>query len=107
MQFFLPFAESPKQAEDTLTAITSFVESQTSGVDPSRGIFRLKFRHNGVDEEAEVGKTFEVTGEPVVAILKGITYLVCTPNRGVLRGFPILVGEKEVRQVEDFETASA
>jgi hypothetical protein len=29
-------------------------------------------------------------------------YLVCTPNRGVLRGMPLLVGKGDALQVEDF-----
>ena len=52
---------------------------------------------------ATVGEIEPLGGETVVAILDSNTYLVCTPNRGVLRGMPIMVGKQEVFDVEDFE----
>jgi hypothetical protein len=41
--------------------------------------------------------------EYVVAILKSNAYRVCTHNRGVVRGEPILVGLNEVRRIEHFD----
>jgi len=42
------------------------------------------------------------TGEQLVAILESNAYLLCTMNRGVARGEPILVGKSEVVRIEDF-----
>ena len=50
----------------------------------------------------EVGKPDPRNGELVIAILESITYLVCTPNRGVLRGMPILIGKSELKDIADF-----
>jgi hypothetical protein len=44
-----------------------------------------------------------MNGEIVVAILESNAYLVCTPNRGVLRDVPMMVGKHEGTWVEDFE----
>ena len=41
--------------------------------------------------------------EEVVAILESYTYLVCTYNRGVFRGEPVLVGKEEVKKIINFE----
>jgi hypothetical protein len=47
----------------------------------------------------------ETGSEPVIAICynpsRGL-YLVCKPTRGALRGISILVGQSQVRDVEDF-----
>ena len=50
----------------------------------------------------EVGKPDPRNGELVVAILESIIYLVCTPNRGVLRGMPLLIAESELTDITDF-----
>ena len=39
----------------------------------------------------------------VVAILESYTYLVCTYNRGVFGGEPVIVGKEEVKKIIDFE----
>lgn len=48
-------------------------------------------------------KRDQVEGEEVVAIFRSNAYLVCTANRGVVRGLPILVGRDEVRNLVLFE----
>lgn len=68
-----------------------------------RRIFRLTFRDKGKECQAEVGKQTPMNGEVVVAILESNTYLVCTPNRGVLRDMPMMVGKHEGTWAEDFE----
>lgn len=40
----------------------------------------------------EVCSEHALTGEPVFAILESNSYLLCTPNRGVLGGTPVLAG---------------
>jgi hypothetical protein len=66
-------------------------------------IFSIAYRHNGKEYYNEVGKVDKESGEVVIAILDSVTYLVCTPNRGVLRGAPIMVGKEEVHNVISFE----
>jgi hypothetical protein len=83
-----------------------------------RRIFRLGYLHDGKHEEAEVGvphpygkkmdwDEFEEVGDPgptlVILEVDGGPYLVCTPNRGVLRDPPILVGGGEPYEVIYFE----
>ena len=52
---------------------------------------------------SEVGKPDDRVNEEVVAILESYTYLVCTYNRGVFGGEPVLVGKEEVKKIIDFE----
>jgi hypothetical protein len=42
----------------------------------------------------------------VIAILEtnAMAYLICTPNRGVLRGMPYFVRKDEVLSIVDFVT---
>ena len=51
----------------------------------------------------EVGENADSNNETFIAIIESNAYLICTPNREVLRGMPILVGANEARWVEDFE----
>jgi hypothetical protein len=84
-------------------------------------IFRIEYVHDGATMEAQVGEphsfghpvTFEYepdyddpkAGEFVSAIYekRGGPYVVCTENRGFIRGGPILVGAGEARRVIYFE----
>jgi len=50
-----------------------------------------------------LGKPDDRVNEEVIAILESYTYLVCTHNRGVFRGEPVLVGKEEVTVIIDFE----
>ena len=66
---------------------------------------RLDYRHDGKSMVAEVGKSDPFIGEePIMVILESNAFLVCTPNRGVLRGMPILVGTEEIIKVTDFDS---
>lgn len=92
-RFFLPFARDEKQEEQVWQSCRKFAEETTGWqVDPDQRIFSLAFTHNGEDYYAEVGQPEPLTGEPVIAILASNAYLICTPNRGVLKGMPVLVG---------------
>lgn len=94
MKFFMPAAEDQRQAESAYVAIAQFVAASL-GV--SR-IWKLSWRHNGVDMNCEVGQPlpsyYQTAGEPVLAIFDcGNLYKICTPNRGGIRGEPILAGK--------------
>jgi hypothetical protein len=95
-RFFLPFATDEKVAEEAWQSIRKFAEETTGwSVDEDQRIFSIAFTHNGEDYYAEVGQPEPQTGEPVIAILSSTAYLVCTPNHGVIRGMPLLVGYKD------------
>ena len=102
MKFFVPSAENENEAEDTYQATRKFAVENCWPV-TDRRIQAIGFRDKGRSVTAEVGKIEPITGETVVAIFESRAYLVCTPNRGVLRGMPILVGRHEISSVTDFE----
>lgn len=118
-EFFIPYMPDPEAQERTWAAIKSFAVEQHGwkGVTEAR-VFRVDYVHDGKHMEAEVGKPhpygYETTWERppprqrewVVAILEveGGPYLVCTENRGVLRGEPILVGSSEHYRVIYFDS---
>jgi hypothetical protein len=91
-EFFVPHTESRKQAEEVWQATRKFAEEQLGWAVSDRRIFRIEYRHNGKEEEAEVGKTERRQREPVMVILESQSFLVCTPTRGVAKGEPILIG---------------
>ena len=90
--FFVPGADGPDAAEEVWQATKSFAEEQTGFEVSDRRIFHVDYRHNEQDFEAQVGEVEPRTGEVCVAILESGSFLVCTENRGVARGVPILIG---------------
>ncbi|MDQ6833454.1 MAG: hypothetical protein M3008_08650 [Chloroflexota bacterium] len=104
MKFFLPGAEDDTvDAEKNYEAIKRFVEETTTWGTSKRRVFSVAYHHEGTNYVAQVGKREVRTGETVIAIFDSMTYLVCTPNRGVLRGDPIMIGENEVDSFVDFD----
>jgi len=102
MKFFVPEAENETEALSVWNATRKFAEETLGWEVSERRIFRISYRHDGKDYSVEVGKPDPRIGEVVLVILESNTYLVCTPNRGVLRGMPILVGRNEVKRTADF-----
>lgn len=103
MEFFVPHASTPEQAEEVWEATRKFAAETMEREIGIRRIFRLHYRHNGDELVAEVGKPEALAGEPVLVILEADPYLICTPNRGVARGMPILAGAGAVSRVVDFD----
>jgi hypothetical protein len=99
--FFVPGADDPELAEQVWHSTRSFAEEQTGWEVSDRRIFRVEYRHNEQDLESQVGQPEPVTGELCVAIFESNSFLVCTENRGVARGFPILIGTPE--RIVDFD----
>lgn len=104
--FFIPDVADPEDAEQVYRAIKAFAHETTGWAIGDRRIFRIRYEHNGKSLVAEVGKPDPLTGELVFAILASNSYLVCTPNRGVRRGMPILAGVPGRRSVEEFAERS-
>ncbi|MCG8433269.1 MAG: hypothetical protein MJA83_04485 [Gammaproteobacteria bacterium] len=104
MQFFIPTIKDHMQAEDIYTSVRSRLLHDGCEIDSER-YFWLTY-DDGSRHLARVGDKHDVNGETVVAIFKAKKhgwYYVCTYNRGVSRGEPILVGEKDVISVETFD----
>ena len=106
MKFFIPEAENETEALSVWKATRKFAEETLGWEVSERRIFSIAYRHNGKDYYAEVGKPDPRIRELVLVILESDTYLVCTANRGVLRGMPILVGRDEAEQIRDFQEHS-
>jgi hypothetical protein len=107
MKFFIPHTRTAEQAEEAVRAVRLFLAEQDFPTRPRR-FWKLDFRHNGEDYALEVGAMHPDLGEPVLLILEASDrpcYYVCTPNRGVLRGEPYLVGLTHARAVP-FEEGS-
>lgn len=105
MKFFVPAAKDDVEAERVYEATKTFAATQTGFSVGPRRIFSISYHHEGTDFYAEVGQHHERIGEVVVAILdtnSGV-YLVCSANRSVLRGEPMLVGKHGVKSATDFE----
>ncbi|TIO52980.1 MAG: hypothetical protein E5X80_04980 [Mesorhizobium sp.] len=87
--FFVPAASDLKQAKQVLEAVAKFNHLK----DPDC-FYSINYTHNSKRERATVGEHHVVNGEVVIFILKaadgGGPYLICTENRGVARGGPIL-----------------
>lgn len=118
--FFLPGSENDHDlAERNYSAIKKFAEKQGCWRVSGRRVFRIDYVHNGKDMHAQVGEPHPYghpfsweympgiddprAGEFVVVILEteGGPYLVCTHNRGVFQGEPILV--RQPHAVIDFD----
>jgi hypothetical protein len=102
--FFVPYAEDAKTAENVWDATCKFVSAPLS----SRRVRSLQWSHNNKTYRVEVGKPapsyFQTGIEPVVVIAdSGHVLYICTWNRGVMRGDPILCSEQSVLEIEYFD----
>ncbi|MBZ5736926.1 hypothetical protein [Nocardioides mangrovi] len=102
MKFFVPTASDDDEAEHVWAATRVFARDQLGWEVTDRRIFQINYHHEGKPYVAEVGEPDPRTGETVLAILESNAFLVCTRNRGVVRGEPILIGPEEVRTITDF-----
>lgn len=106
MKFFLPAATTDEMRDSAYQQIRAHLAKELGAELSLRRIQWLAYKHNGKNFAAEVGKE-ESGGEGVViAILFDqirSLYLICTPERGVVRGAPILVGSHDVQGVTDFD----
>ncbi len=94
MKFFVPAAEDDAQAERVYKSIAEFVKAPIN----DERIWKLEWIHNSMSMQCEVGKPmpsyYETGDDPVLAIFDcGNFYIICTTNRGGVRGEPILAGK--------------
>ena len=100
---------SLEQSANTYEAVKKFLQQQGAGQLSNRRIESIKFRDHQKDVEATVGKVCALNMEQVAAILYAPgrrLYHVRTHNRGLYRGYSILVGEHEVWSTIDFDDSS-
>ena len=103
MKFFIPKAKDSKHAQEIYNKAKKFCEYQNGWKIRDTKIYVLRYRHNGLEHIAQVG-TLDYTNGLVVCIFESeVTYLVCTPYRGVVKGHPMLVGRNEVSDIEYFD----
>lgn len=98
-KFFVPLAKSDAEAEEVYRSVVKFAEETTGWPIEKDRIYSLAYTHNGQRYNAVVGANEPRTGELVIAILKSTAYLICTPNRGVVEGMPILADPREAEAV--------
>lgn len=90
-KFFLPSARDEEMGEKAYLEIKANVEGHPWKIASDR-IFAVDHKHDGKLIHSEVGEIEPENGETVVAIFRAIDgpFLVCTTNRGVARGLPML-----------------
>ncbi len=103
MEFFVPACDSAEEAEKVWEATRTFAQENLGWEVSGKRIFRITGVHDGKAIDCEVGKAEPYEGNMVIAILESNAYLVCTANRGVLRGEPILVGREEAGSIIEFD----
>lgn len=104
MKFFVPTENDPEKAEELYQAIKKFAAETKGWAIGERRIRSITFRDGGYIVQALVGRPEPSKGGIVIAILESENYLVCTRDRGVLKGEPVMVGKHEVTDSEDFES---
>jgi hypothetical protein len=106
MKFFIPGIDDREQEQRILEAIRINLAEEGGSKLSNRKIFSLHYIHERKKQSAQVGMLSSVNHEQVKAILDEPgrkLYNVCTNNRGVIRGTPILIGYDEVQLVFDFD----
>jgi hypothetical protein len=107
MKFFIPHARDDSEAEHVYEASKKFCEQQTGWRVLPKRIYALRYRHDGKEYFAQVGSEDPTEGLVICIFESEVTYFVCTPNRGVARGDPILVGKGEVSDIQIFDDEEA
>lgn len=107
--FFVPDVTDAETAEGvwqgTRTGLSGAKGPLASWDITERRIYSISYTHEGKRLIATVGDAEpRAGGQTVVVILESEAYLICTYDRGVRRGEPILVGRTEVERVTDFDT---
>jgi|SRR5437879_1411829 len=103
MKFFVPHAKDEIQANQIYASSKKFCEDQTGWRVLPKKVRALRYRHDGSEYLAAVGAQDYSEGEVLCIFESEVTFLICTANRGVFRGFPILVGRQEVSDIEHFD----
>jgi len=109
-EFQVHGAEDDEEAEEVWQGTRQWVEENRGKVTDKR-IYSIRY-YDGDDDtthEVSIGDPVPHVGEPAVAIYESEAkdmHLICTPNRGVIRGMPVMVGNHDVRSVTEFDSGS-
>ncbi len=101
MKFFIPGTKDDDHAERLYANIKKHNSDNVEIT--SRRIFAIDYIHNDSTFHNEVGKPDPIIDDIVLAILETESvYFVCTINRGVVRGEPIIVDSENILCITDF-----
>ncbi|MBN1186821.1 MAG: hypothetical protein JXB49_31375 [Bacteroidales bacterium] len=104
MKFFLPYIPDSKQAEVTYIEIKTRVSEQMHANITTRRIFSIDYERDQKKYHIEIGQIIKDVKEIAFTIFECANmYYVCTSNRGVVRGMPLIIDNYEIRLVTDFE----
>ena len=107
-EFFVPHAESAEQAEKVWKATKKFLEQDGGYRVTERRLYAVNYSHNGRKYRDVVGGLSQLAGEEVLVILEDSNvFLICTKNRGVLRGGPVMAGRHWDAQETEFDALPA
>lgn len=109
MNFFVPEVISGERADRLYSLVKARIAQEYCATLSTRRIYGLQWQPGYVTHSALIGEPTTFNKEVVVAILYEEArdlYYVCTPNRGVLRGRPILIWASCVTGAVDFEMLS-
>jgi len=106
MTFFVPSTKDEAEAEKVYDILRRKLAAQHRYEASPDRIYELEYEETGHRSVLTVGKSDFTLGEVVVAIFRADDrYLVCTPNRGLLKGQPMVVGDWLVLRTEAFDPA--
>ncbi|TYT60861.1 hypothetical protein [Natrialba swarupiae] len=112
-EFFIPHAEDADEAEEVFEATAKFVEKQRGEVKREPRIYSVKYYDGDTDQtyEVSVGGNVPKVGEPAISIYESASdsfdvYYICTLNRAVAQGVPVMIGKNNVKRVEYFDEES-
>lgn len=107
MKFFVPGTKNDQEAENVYGILRKKMTQHRYQPNDAR-IYEIAFEDNGQTITETVGKHSSIASEPIVAIFETEdVYLICTTNRGILRGMPLLAGKWATVRAEPFEADAA
>jgi hypothetical protein len=104
MKFFIPIIKDEKQFESVYKSIKDFAHDSMGWTIENDRIYEIQFKDKQEYVTVTVGKRCPITNQRIYAILKSHnSYLICTTNRGVIRGIPVLVGIDDIMSIKHFD----
>jgi hypothetical protein len=104
VKFFVPATNDLEEAERVFEATRKFNNAPVQ----ERKIASISWRHNNMDMKCYVGGHLPEhfgTGTDLVCVIldAGTLYMICTRERGVVRGEPVYAGKEQSTNVSYFE----
>jgi len=101
MKFFVPETDDPL----SIWGMIRTYNAENTGWEISfKKIYSIEYFNSEANQDyfIKIGEIHPTNKETVVAILDADPYLICTQNRGAVRGNPILVAKDDVMGIEEF-----